>query len=371
MSDRGGDTRGRTDLKGLLLTELEAFLAGLGEPRYRARQIAAWVFERDTGDFARMTDLSLALRQRLSEAAFVCGSVVAASRSSGMDDTRKVLLEFADGGRVEAVALHDEERATGCISTQIGCRFACSFCATGNMGFVRDLSTGEIVEQVLALRRLITPERLDNVVVMGMGEPFDNYDATMKAVRIINAPWGLGVGARKITISTAGVVPGIERLAEEGLQVNLAVSLNAPTQAVRETIMPVAGKYPIEALVEALRVYAKKTGRPVTLEYVLLRDINDSPEMADALGRLARSLLCKVNLIAYNENAGSAYAPPAEKTADAFFARLRKRCPTVVRRVSRGGDIAAGCGQLRVETGGAGEGAGAGRARPGGSRRQQ
>jgi len=348
MRVHGGGTAARTDLKGLLLPELEAFLAGLGEPRYRAAQIAAWVFERDAGDFARMTDLSLALRQRLSGTAFVCGSAVVASRASRLDDTRKVLLEFADGGRVEAVALHDEERATGCISTQIGCRFACSFCATGNMGFVRDLSPGEIVEQVLALRRLIAPERLDNVVVMGMGEPMDNYDATMKAVRIVNAPWGLGIGARKITISTAGVVPGIERLAEEGLQVNLAVSLNAPTQALRETIMPVAGSYPLEALVGALKAYAKKTGRPVTLEYVLLKDINDSPEMADALGRLARGLQCKVNLIAYNENIGSAYAPPTEKTAEAFFARLRKRCPTVVRRVSRGGDIAAGCGQLRV-----------------------
>jgi 23S rRNA (adenine2503-C2)-methyltransferase len=348
MSVHDGGAAARTDLKGLLLPELEAFLAGLGEPRYRARQIAAWVFERDTGDFSRMTDLSLALRQRLSEAAFVCGSAVAASRASLLDDTRKVLLEFADGGRVEAVALHDEERATGCISSQIGCRFACSFCATGNMGFVRDLSPGEIVEQVLALRRLIAPERLDNVVVMGMGEPMDNYDATVKAVRIANAPWGLGIGARKITISTAGVVPGIERLAEEGLQVNLAVSLNAPTQALRETIMPVAGAYPLDALMEALRAYGKKTGRPVTLEYVLLKDINDSPEMADALGRLARGLLCKVNIIEYNGNAGSAYAPPTEKTAEAFFVRLRKRCPTVVRRVSRGGDIEAGCGQLRV-----------------------
>lgn len=352
MDRSGRNERGavKTDLKGLTLAEFETFFAGLGEPRYRASQVAAWVFARDVHEFARMTDLSLSLRERLEHKATVCTSAVVTSRQSEADGTRKLLVEYADGGRVEAVVLHDEDRATGCLSTQIGCRFGCSFCATGNMGFVRNLTAGEIVEEIQALRRLIAPERIDNIVVMGMGEPLDNYDATMKAVRIANAPWGLGVGARKITISTAGIVPGILRLAEEGLQVNLAVSLNAPTQELRAQLMPVAEVYPLEALVEALRQYAKTTGRTVTLEYVLLRDINDSPEMADALGRLARSLMCKVNIIGYNENSTSAFSPPTEKVVDAFAARLRKRCPNVVRRVGRGADIAAGCGQLCVET---------------------
>lgn len=349
-------TRGRrprvakTDLKGLTLTEFEAFLAGLGEPAYRASQVAAWVFPRDTHEFARMTDLPLSLRERLGQEATVSTSVVVTSRQSAADGTRKLLLEYADGGRVEVVVLHDEERATGCISTQIGCRFGCSFCATGNMGFVRNLTAGEIVEEIQALRRHIAPERLDNVVLMGMGEPLDNYDATMKAVRTANAPWGLGIGARKITVSTAGIIPGILRLADEALQVNLAVSLNAPTQKLRAQLMPVAEVHPLEPLMDALREYAKKTGRTVTLEYVLLREINDSPEMADALGRLARSLMCKVNLIGYNENSKSAFCPPPDKTVEAFAARLRKRCPNVVRRVGRGADISAGCGQLCVET---------------------
>jgi 23S rRNA (adenine2503-C2)-methyltransferase len=340
----------RTDLKGLTLAEFEAFVTGLGEPRYRANQVAAWVFPRDVHEFAGMTDLSLPLRERLTQEATVTTSVVVTSRQSAADGTRKLLLEYADAGRVEAVVLHDEERATGCVSTQIGCRFGCSFCATGNMGFVRNLTAGEIVEQIQALRRLITPERIDNIVLMGMGEPLDNYDATMKAVRIANAPWGLGIGARKITVSTAGIIPGILRLADEALQVNLAVSLNAPTQKLRAQLMPVAEAHPLEPLMDALREYAKKTGRTVTLEYVLLREINDSPEAADALGRLARSLMCKVNLIGYNENSKSAFSSPPDKTVDAFAARLRKRCPNVVRRVGRGADISAGCGQLCVGT---------------------
>jgi 23S rRNA (adenine2503-C2)-methyltransferase len=347
---RRGAEAAKPDLKGLTLTEFETFFAGLDEPRYRASQVAAWVFPRDVHDFTGMTDLPLSLRERLGKEATVTASAVAASRQSAADGTRKLLLEYAGGGRVEAVVLHDEERATGCVSTQIGCRFGCSFCATGNMGFVRNLTAGEIVEEIQALRRHIAPERLDNLVFMGMGEPLDNYDATMKAVRIANAPWGLGLGARKITVSTAGIIPGILRLADEALQVNLAVSLNAPTQKLRAQLMPVAEAHPLEPLMDALREYAKKTGRTVTLEYVLLREINDSPEMADALGRLARSLMCKVNLIGYNENSKSAFSSPPDKTVDAFAARLRKRCPNVVRRVGRGADIAAGCGQLRVET---------------------
>ena len=338
----------KPDLKSMLITEFEGLVADFREPRYRAAQLAAWVFPRDVREFARMTDLSLPLRERLEHETRVCGSRVVAERQSAADGTRKLLLEYEDGSRIEAVVLHDEERATGCVSTQIGCRFACSFCATGAMGFERNLTAGEIVEEVQALRRLIAPERLDNLVFMGMGEPLDNYEATMKAVRIANAPWGLGIGARKITISTAGVVPGIRRLADEGLQVGLAVSLNAPTQELRAELMPIASAHPLDELVGALREYSKKTGRTVTLEYVLLKDLNDSPEMADALGRLAKKLLCKVNLIGYNESGDVAFAPPTDKTVEAFLARVRKRCPTVVRRVSRGSDISAGCGQLAV-----------------------
>jgi 23S rRNA (adenine2503-C2)-methyltransferase len=216
------------------------------------------------------------------------------------------------------------------------------------MGFVRNLTAGEIVEEIMALGRHAAPERIGNLVFMGMGEPLDNYDATLKAVRIANATWGLGIGARRITISTAGHVPGIQRLSGEPLQIGLAVSLNAANQEARAAIMPIARQYPLSELRSALGEYAQATGRMLTLEYVLLRGINDSREAAGALLDFARELPCKINLICYNEISSAAYAPPPEETVRRFFAHLRASCPTVVRRISRGSDISAGCGQLCV-----------------------
>jgi 23S rRNA (adenine2503-C2)-methyltransferase len=339
---------GPIDLRGLTLDEIEKVLAKLGEPRYRADQVAAWVFQRGVRTFDEMTDLPLTLREKLAGDFKLAGAEVVRRESSAIDGTEKFLLEYGDGSAVEAVILRDSGRTTGCISTQIGCRFGCSFCATGAMGFVRNLTAGEIVEQILALRRSVDPERVSNLVFMGMGEPLDNYDETLKAIRIANAPWGLGIGARKMTVSTAGIVPGIRRLAQEDLQLNLAVSLNSPKQRLRSQIMPIAERYSLNELMDALGDYARTTGRHVTLEYLLLKDINDSPEMAGMLADLARKLPCKVNLICYNETEKSAYAPPSDKTVERFLALLRTRCPTVVRRVSRGSDIAAGCGQLAV-----------------------
>jgi 23S rRNA (adenine2503-C2)-methyltransferase len=333
------------------LAEIEALVGELGEPSYRAKQIAAWVFHRDVSSFEEMTDLPKPLRARLEEVATISTAEIIETRRSHSDGTAKLLVEYEDGARVECVLLRDEGRLTGCVSTQVGCRFACSFCATGTMGFVRNLTPGEIVVQVLALRRLATPERLGNLVYMGMGEPLDNYDATMKSVRVANAEWGLGIGARHITVSTAGHVPGIRRLSEEGLQIQLAVSLNAPDQRLRGELMPIAGLYSLTQLIEAIERYSAETGRRATLEYVLLGDINDSPQMADSLARIARTLSCKVNLICYNENKDSAYAPPTDRTVEQFLARVRRRCSTVVRRVSRGADIDAGCGQLCVPRG--------------------
>ena len=337
----------KIDLKGRSLPEIQALVADLGQPRYRADQIASWIFERDVSDFDGMTNLPAKLREEFCAVAEICRSKVAARKRSA-DGTQKLLLEYADGARIEAVALLDDDRTTGCVSTQVGCRFACSFCATGKMGFVRDLTAAEIVEQILALRRLVAPERLGNIVFMGMGEPMDNYDAVLAAVRIANAPWGLGIGARKITVSTAGHVPGIRKLAEEGLQLNLAVSLNAPKQALRKKIMPIARTYPLSELLDALREYTDATARVVTLEYVLLKSLNDSDDMADRLAALTSRFPCKINLICYNKIADVSYAPPNNRGVEQFLARLRKRCPTVVRRLSRGSDISAGCGQLCV-----------------------
>jgi 23S rRNA (adenine2503-C2)-methyltransferase len=351
MSHKGRKSEGASglpDLKGMSLDEIVTFMSRLGEPPYRARQIAAWVFKRDVDDFREMTDLSKDLREKLAETATICSADVVDVTRSATDDTVKQLLEFEDGAQVECVLLRDEGRITGCISTQVGCKFACSFCATGAMGFVRDLTTGEIVEQILSLRRLAAPARLGNLVYMGMGEPMDNYDAVIASIAIANAPWGLGIGARHITVSTAGHVPGIRRLSKEGLQVQLAVSLNAPQQRLRAELMPIAGRFSLTQLTEAISGYMAETGRKATLEYVLLRDINDTDEMADTLSELAGRLGCKVNLICYNENADSVYAPPADRAVEQFLARVRRRCPTVVRRVSRGADIEAGCGQLCV-----------------------
>ncbi len=339
------------DLKGMKLPDLEAFFAELGEPRYRADQVASWLFARGVSSFDEMTNLSKALRERLAGASRVTSSTTVAHERSGIDGTEKLLLEFpGTGDRIEAVVLRDEDRTTGCISSQVGCRFGCRFCATGAMGLTRSLTAGEIIEQVQALRRAVAPDRLNNLVYMGMGEPLDNYDEVMRSIRIANAPWGLGIGARRMTVSTSGVVPGIRRLAGEGLQINLAVSLNAPVQELRAHLMPVAAKYPLDMLMDALRGYISSVGRLITLEYVLLKGVNDSPEMATLLGDIAAELFCRVNLICYNEVSDVAYAPPTDETVSRFMTALRRRCPTVVRRISRGSDISAACGQLHTRS---------------------
>ncbi len=341
-----------TDLRGFQLDELKSLVLKLGEPAYRAGQIAEWTFGRGVRSFDEMTNLSKALRERLSKEAILSCAEVVETYTSKTDGTRKLLLEYRDGTRIEAVLLKDNKRITGCVSTQVGCKFGCSFCATGLMGFTRNLTAGEIVEQIISLREAAAPERLSNLVFMGMGEPLDNYDNVMRAIRIANAEWGLGIGARRMTISTAGHVPGIRKLAREGLQIELAVSLNAPEQRLRARLMPIADRYSLTQLLGAIEHYSERTGRRATLEYVLLRDFNDTLEMADGLAEIARRLLCKVNLICYNEVTDSVFAPPTDQTVEDFFSRVGRRCPTVVRRVSRGSDIAAGCGQLCIPRGG-------------------
>jgi len=341
----------KPDLRGFQLDELKSFVLKLDQPDYRAGQIAEWVFERGVRSFDEMTNLSKALRERLSKEATLSCAEVVETHTSETDGTRKLLLRYGDRTRIEAVLLRDNKRITGCVSTQVGCKFGCSFCATGLMGFTRNLTAGEIVEQMISLREAAAPGRLSNLVFMGMGEPLDNYDNVLRAIRIANADWGLRIGARRMTVSTAGHVPGIRKLAKEGLQVELAVSLNAPEQRLRARLMPIADRYSLTQLFKAIEYYSESTGRRATLEYVLLRDFNDSPEMADELAEIARRLLCKVNLICYNEVTDSVFASPTDQAVEDFFSHVGRRCPTVVRRVSRGSDIAAGCGQLCIPRG--------------------
>jgi len=359
--ESGGESASmRQDLKGATIDEIERLVSDLGEPSYRASQLASWIYGKDVSDLAAMTNLPAALRASLAERFTITRSrTVERQRSS--DGTEKLLIEYADGKRVETVLLEDDGRRTACVSTQVGCRLACAFCATGAMGLERNLTAGEIVEQVQAASRAMAPARIENIVFMGMGEPLDNYDHVLRAVRALNAPWGLGVGARRMTISTAGLVGGTRRLAGEGLQVNLAISLNAPRQELREKLMPVARANPLPELIEAAGYFCSRTGRMVTLEYVLLRGVNDSQADALDLARLAGRLPCKINLICYNQVAGKVFAPPGKEHTSRFLSQLRRTCPTVVRRQSRGGDISAGCGQLCTETGsGAGDDAEAG-----------
>ncbi len=337
-----------TDLVGLTLDELETMAAGLGEPRYRGRQLARWIYRHRVQAVSMMSDLPETLRARLAECASL-SRLRAVARADAPDGyTTKFLLSLHDGPTVETVLMrYDDGRRTACISTQVGCAMACTFCATGLAGLERNLSAGEIVDQVLLVAQQ-TGERPTHVVFMGMGEPLANYDATVRAVRLLNAPYGAGIGMRNLTISTVGLVPQIRRLAQERLQLTLAVSLHAPNDELRSHLVPVNRRWPVADLLDAARGYAAATGRRVTLEYVLMAGVNDAPGDADELARLVRPVRCKVNLIPFNEDAALPFRRPEERVVEAFRDRLHARGTRASVRWSRGGDVGAACGQLAV-----------------------
>lgn len=337
-------TSERMNLKGLWIEDYEKLLGDLGEKRYKARQLASWIYARGATDFPQMTDLSRDLRDKLSQMAFVDSVKLAERHISQKDLSEKLVFELSDGQRIETVLMWEGKRVTICLSTQVGCPLGCTFCATGQMGFKRDLTAGEVVDQMIALGE----DRITHVVLMGMGEPLLNYDNTLKAIRILNDEMGLSVGAKRITLSTVGIPSMIEKLADENLKIKLAISLNAATDAKRSELMPINRKHPLKELIAAVKHFAKKTNRGVSFEYVLIQDVNDSEQDALALSKLIQGIPCKINLIPYNRVPGLPYNRPSEERVSAFRDYLYPQCPVVTLRVSKGEDISAACGQLRA-----------------------
>jgi len=336
----------------MLPEELTALLTAQGVPAFRGKQVFAWLHRRLVTEAAAMTDLPAELRATLAER-YAITALRAEQTASAPDGTTKYLFALADGNTVETVYLPEATRATVCVSTQVGCAFGCTFCATGQSGFTRNLSAAEIVDQVYRIQAAL-PEgtRVSNVVFMGMGEPLANYDAVLRAVRLLIHPMGLNLAQRHLTLSTVGVIPGIERLAGEGLQVNLAISLHAPTQEGRLRLLPIAKKYDLDSLMSAVRQYVRKTGRKVTFEYTVVPGSNDREEDADALARLVHGLQALVNVIPLNPTTGLPRAmqhPPATllAAAERFTALLTRRHVEAALRRSRGQEVAGACGQLR------------------------
>jgi len=329
--------------------ELEAVAVSLGLPAFRGRQIFQWIHQRDVATFEAMTDLPAAVRARLTATAVVSEPALETKQVSS-DGTTKFLLRLADGRRIEAVYIPDTPNQTFCISTQVGCAMACGFCLTGKMGLIRNLTAGEISGQVRVLARETgLRDSAFNIVLMGMGEPPHNYDATMKALRIIADEQGLAVAPRRVTLSTVGLVPAIERLALEEIMPNLAISLHATTDEQRNALVPINKKYSLDQLMDACRNFPLRRRGRITFEYVLLNDVNDTPDDARRLARLLDGIQGKVNLLPLNEAQGIPFTRPSDERVNTFARILADHGVTVSVRKSRGRDIRAACGQLLVE----------------------
>jgi 23S rRNA (adenine2503-C2)-methyltransferase len=346
----------RIDIKSLQLSELQEEVCGLGEPVYRAKQIADWIYSKRVDSIEKMTDLPRSLRDLLAER-FSFDTLNIVRVLGSRDTTRKFLFRLSDGNLIESVlipaslALYGSrsDRRTICISTQVGCAYGCKFCASGLEGFSRNLQPNEIVDQIIAIERE-SGEKIDNIVFMGMGEPLANFDNLLRAIRIINAPWGLGIGARHITVSTSGLAPQIRKLAGEPLQIRLAISLHGATDEVRDRIMPINRRYNLETLLSACDYYVSRKKQRLTFEYILIEAVNDSDEQAHLLAKHARRLKAKVNLIPYNTVHGLTWSRPSQDREEKFLSILRDHDVTATLRREKGHDIDAACGQLRLQT---------------------
>lgn len=334
-------------IKTYALSELPSLMKELGQPSFRAQQLTEWLYQRHASSYDEMTNLPAALRAALSERFPLTTPEIVNSQVS-RDGTRKYLIEFDDGIRVETVAIPSRggDRLTVCFSTQAGCAIGCAFCATGREGFARNLTPGEIVDQVLIAQDDIG-KRVTNIVGMGQGEPFLNYDNTMAALRILNNKKGLEIGARHISVSTCGILPGIKRFSEEPEQFTLAVSLHAARQGVRDLLMSNVARFKLGNLKSALQEYIAKTNRRVTLEYIMIDGVNDADEDLKALQKFCANLLCHVNLIPINAIEGSVFQPSEPETINRWLNAIQKKGTEATLRDSRGSDIDGACGQLK------------------------
>jgi 23S rRNA (adenine2503-C2)-methyltransferase len=335
----------KTDLKVLSQEDLASFAKDAGLPAFRSRQLIHWIYGRYAQSIEEITEFSKKLREVLSERAYI-SNLTLLDRQTSEDGTQKFLFGLQDSETIESVLIPDEDRLTLCSSSQVGCAMGCIFCLTGRLGLKRNLKPHEIVDQVISVNRLIRPERITNIVLMGMGEPLTNFDNVVEAiVRIVGI---MKMSPRKITISTSGIPQKIIELGKKALKVNLAISLNATTDALRNVIMPINKTYPIRSLLEACRKYPLPVNRRITFEYVLLKGINDSPEDAQRLIRLLQGIPSKINLIPFNPYSGSEYERPDERTVLRFQTILVNADMTVLIRKSKGQDILAACGQLKA-----------------------
>jgi 23S rRNA (adenine2503-C2)-methyltransferase len=333
------------NLKDLTFEELKEFVVSIGEKPFRAKQIFSWLHKPVTS-FDEMTDLSVNLRKKLSEISYISTLKIVTKLESSLDNTKKYLFELADGNRVESVVMYYNHGITICISCQVGCRMGCKFCASTIGGLVRSLSAGEILDQVLFAQKDIG-ERISNIVMMGIGEPLDNFDNVIKFLKNVNDENGINIGYRHISLSTCGLVPNIYKLCELNIPITLSISLHAPTDDVRDKIMPVNKAYNIEELLKACKDYINKTKRRISFEYSIINNVNDSPEHARKLSRLLKGLLCHVNLIPVNNVEENDFKKPSKEKIRKFISVLENDGITATVRRELGSDINASCGQLR------------------------
>src|SRR3989338_5242936 len=338
----------KEDIRNLSHEELVKYFEGLGEKPFRAAQIFEWIYQKNVWGFDTMTNLPKELRERLKQDFHLQPNAIVQKQVS-QEGTTKFLFDLFDHEKIESVLIPTETRTTACISTQAGCKFGCKFCASGIGGWSRNLSCAEIVTQVLHVREeaLKHQRPLSNIVFMGTGEPLDNFQNLMKAIRIINSEKAINIGARHITISTVGLVPKIKELAEQNIQVELAVSLHGYDDESRGVLMPVNKKYPVEELIAACREYIQKTNRQITFEYILIKNVTCAEKAAQALGKLLKGMICKMNLIPYNPVSEFNHEPPTKLEMLAFKTRLSELGVHAKIRMPRGRDAGAACGQLR------------------------